>query len=89
MENEQKYIKDIAERFNANPNDESLTTTERTFLIKIKDVEQKALELVKQAKVINDEIIAKKEQLNELNKEILCNKVESQAFVKSLLALKS
>lgn len=82
---DQEYLNSILEKFNADPNDESLSETERVLLQKVMDVEKEVVELSEQFNTLAEEIKAKQEKANQ---QILLKKGQSQGLVDSLLALR-
>ena len=86
--NNQEYIQNLVAKYNANPNDETLSATEKTLLAKIAGVERKVAELFKQAEELEKEINAKTQSLMEVRNVVVRERGKSEAFLEALLALK-
>ena len=83
---EQLYLQSILDKFNTNPEDQTLTKVERTVLRRIMQVEQEVSELAKQAMDLQKEMEEKQNQMVGLNQQILHKKGQSQGLLDSLLA---
>lgn len=86
--NHQEYLKDLVTKYNANPNDATITDNERLFLGKIQEVEKKIGGFMQQIEAIEKEMNQKTQQMVELRSLIMKERGRSDAFVESILALR-
>lgn len=87
--NNQEYLQGLVAKYNANPNDKSLSDTERKLLGKIAEVEKKVVALLQQAEELDKELNTKTQNLAELKSLMVREKGKSDAFIEALLALKA
>jgi len=85
---EQAYLNDILQKFNINPEDESLKETEKLLLSKIQAVQKAISEASKEIEQLNEEIRERQEKGNGLVQKLVHLQGQSQGYVDSLLALR-
>jgi len=86
--NNQEYIQDLIKRFNADPMDTSFTDVEKTLLVKLAEAEKKVSAVQQQIAELEKEVNTKTQTMMELRGAAMKEKVRSDAFVETLLALR-
>jgi len=76
-----EYLKELLQKFNTNPEDESLLPIEKILLGKIVEVEKGISDVLEQVKKAE-------ENLGLLNSNLIQARGQSQGFVSALLTLK-
>jgi len=84
----QKYLQSLLDRFNANPQDETLTPVQRALLSQVQAVTKEISSLVVQGEEVNNEIVERQNKLVQLNQQVLLKRGQSQGLVEALLALR-
>jgi len=86
--NKQEYLQELVAKYNANPNDETLSEVEKVLLAKVAEAEKNLNTLVQQATELEKEINSKSQSLADLRATMVREKGKSDAFVEALVALK-
>lgn len=85
---EQAYFDGILEKFNKNPDDEELSSTERVLLGKILDTQKEISKLASELEDLNKEISERRERSVQLAQRFASLQGKAQGFLDSLLALR-
>jgi len=86
--NKQEYLQELVVKYNANPNDETLSEVEKVLLTKVAEAEKNLNTLLQQATDLEKELSAKSQSLSDLRATMVREKGKSDAFVEALVALK-
>ena len=89
LSEDNKYLQSVVDKFNADPNDPTLTTAEHVLIQKVVLVQKEVNDLAQQFVQLNNEVKEKQEQMATLNQQIVLKKGQSQGLIESLLALRS
>jgi len=84
----QEYLQALVAKYNANPNDETLSEVEKVLLAKVAEAEKNLNGLVQQATELEKDINSKSQSLADLRATMVREKGKSDAFVEALVALK-
>ena len=85
---DQAYLKDLLDRFNADPEDPALDEAAKVLLAQIREVQQEIADLAQQVETLNGEIRERQEKGNVLVQQIIAKQGESQGYVNTLLKLR-
>lgn len=85
---DQAYLQEVLQKFNTNPEDESLKDVEKVLLGKIRETQEAISKISQEIEDLNTEIRERQEKGNGLVQQLVHLQGQSQGFLDSLLALK-
>ena len=86
---EQDYLREVLRKFNADPNDASLSEVEKILLNKIQGVQNEIAGLRQEVDKLNAEIRERQDKGTNIVEQIVHKQGQSQGYIDSLLALRT
>jgi len=85
----QEYLNEVLEKFRNDPEDETLSVSEKVLLSKVIVLQQEFSELAKQLDALNAEVRERREKTEAISQQLIHKQGQNQGFIDSLLALRS